>query len=136
MTLLLIDYYKVKNGGKGPNRTVDHVLLESPLVQVYCNIQVQVQKNFRHTHITTQHSQPDMRRTFDSLCEKLAKSSPHTVLLGRTSSLGIVDLNDKGREMMDKHELPKGELEREDDSLEEDTAQDIAEMDDVVVELL
>ena len=38
--------------------------------------------------------------------------------------------------MMDKHELPKGELEREDDSLEEDTAQDIAETDDVVVELL
>jgi len=78
-----------------------------------------------------------MKRTFNSLCERLAKSSPHVVLLGRTSQLEIVDLNDKGREMMDKHELPKGEQEREDDSLlEEDTMQDLAETDDVIVELL
>ncbi|KAF9231987.1 hypothetical protein BU15DRAFT_81749 [Melanogaster broomeanus] len=41
------------NGGKGSNHTVQRILLESPLVQVYRNIQGMVQQTFEHTHLTT-----------------------------------------------------------------------------------
>lgn len=45
-------FMKVKNGGKGPNCTLEQILLESPLIQAYWNAQMMIQKNFLHTHFT------------------------------------------------------------------------------------
>lgn len=41
---------QVKNGGKNSNRSVERIILESPLVQVYRNLQGLVQRDFSHAH--------------------------------------------------------------------------------------
>ncbi|KAG1718191.1 hypothetical protein EDB19DRAFT_1621064, partial [Suillus lakei] len=46
-------FTKVKNGGKGPNCTVERIFLESPLVQAYRNAQTMIQKNFLLAHLTS-----------------------------------------------------------------------------------
>ncbi|KIK75702.1 hypothetical protein PAXRUDRAFT_93458, partial [Paxillus rubicundulus Ve08.2h10] len=72
-------FMKVKNGGKGSNRTVQRILLESPLVQVYHNIQWMVQQTFEHTHLTTNRADLDMTKTFSKMLEQFALNSPHVV---------------------------------------------------------
>ncbi|KAI6134580.1 hypothetical protein EDD17DRAFT_1783097 [Pisolithus thermaeus] len=62
-------FTKVKNGGKNSNRSVERIILESPLVQVYRNLQGLVQQSFGHTHLTTNHAAPNMRKTFAKLQE-------------------------------------------------------------------
>ncbi|KIK75245.1 hypothetical protein PAXRUDRAFT_786856 [Paxillus rubicundulus Ve08.2h10] len=59
---------QVKNGGKVSNHTVERILLESPLVQVYRNIQTLIQKNFDHTHLSSKHGDVDMAKSFKKLC--------------------------------------------------------------------
>ncbi|KAG1731093.1 uncharacterized protein EDB91DRAFT_1059035 [Suillus paluster] len=44
-------YTKVIHGGKDSNCTVDHIILESPLIQVYHNLQC-VLKKTSCTHIS------------------------------------------------------------------------------------
>ncbi|KIJ15266.1 hypothetical protein PAXINDRAFT_11806 [Paxillus involutus ATCC 200175] len=73
-------FTKVKNGGKGSNRTVQQILLKSPLVQVYRNIQGMVQQTFEHTHLTTNHADLDMTKTFSKMLEQFALNSPHVMM--------------------------------------------------------
>ncbi|KAL4066011.1 hypothetical protein J3A83DRAFT_4360327 [Scleroderma citrinum] len=70
-------FTKVKNGGKGPNWTVEQIILESTLATI--------QKNFLHSHLTTKHANPDMTRTFANIASILAVHSPHTFIVGRKS---------------------------------------------------
>ncbi|KAI9460696.1 hypothetical protein HD554DRAFT_2206865 [Boletus coccyginus] len=85
-------FTKVKNGGMGPNRTVEQIILESPLMQAYRNAQAMIQKNFWHTHLTTKHGDPKMTKTFAGLTTRLEVYSPHT----------IIDMVEKERELMEK----------------------------------
>ncbi|KAI6020767.1 hypothetical protein PISMIDRAFT_69800, partial [Pisolithus microcarpus 441] len=88
-------FTKVKNGGKNSNRSVEWIILESPLVQVYQNLQGLVQQSFGHTHLTTNHAAPNMRKTIARLQEQLTLNSPHTVLAGRKSQYLVDDLSKK-----------------------------------------
>ncbi|KAI6108567.1 hypothetical protein EDD16DRAFT_1488200 [Pisolithus croceorrhizus] len=72
-------FTKVKNGGKGSNHSVKWIILESPVVQVYWNLQALAQQDFGHTHLTTNHAPPDMRKTFAKVQERLALNSPHKI---------------------------------------------------------
>ncbi|KAF9234422.1 hypothetical protein BU15DRAFT_14021, partial [Melanogaster broomeanus] len=89
-------FTKVKNGGKGSNRSIERIILESPLVQVYRNVQGIIERNFELTHLTTNHAAPDMKKTFMKLLKHLALNSPHEVTIGRKSHHGISDLHDEG----------------------------------------
>jgi len=93
---------QVINGGKGSNRTVDRIILESPLVQVYRNLHTVFQRNFMHTQLTTQHAEVNMEKTFLEVCKHLSKHSPHEVQNGRKSKYNIPDLTSRGAGMMDK----------------------------------
>ncbi|KAG1796230.1 uncharacterized protein HD556DRAFT_1431369 [Suillus plorans] len=101
-------YTKVIHGGKGPNRTIDRIILESPLVQVYRNLQRVFEENFLHLHLTTRHTIVDMTRTFNELCRYIAQHSPHELVLGRKSKHSIPDLYSKGLELIDKQCLDAG----------------------------
>ncbi|KAI6119144.1 hypothetical protein EDD16DRAFT_1519546 [Pisolithus croceorrhizus] len=57
-------FTKVKNGGKGSNWSVEQIITELPLVEVYHSLQASVQQNFGHTHLATNHLLPDMRKTY------------------------------------------------------------------------
>ncbi|KAF8836715.1 hypothetical protein BDN67DRAFT_910593, partial [Paxillus ammoniavirescens] len=74
-------FMKVKNGEKVSNCTVQQILLKSPLVQVYRNIQGMVQQTFEHTHLTINHTDPDMTKTFSKMLEQFALNSPHGVTI-------------------------------------------------------
>ncbi|KAI6002197.1 hypothetical protein F5J12DRAFT_688843, partial [Pisolithus orientalis] len=89
-------FMKVKNGGKGSKHSVECIILESPLIQVYQNLQGLVQQNFSHTHLTTSHAAPDMRKTFTKIQEQLVLNSLHVVCLGRKTCHQVEDLYDKG----------------------------------------
>ncbi|KAG1892850.1 uncharacterized protein F5891DRAFT_986368 [Suillus fuscotomentosus] len=80
-------FTKVKNGGKGPNRTVERIFLESPLVHAYRNAQTMIQKNFLLAHLTAKHAGPNMRKTFELLSIQLAKQSPHIPTPSRKKSV-------------------------------------------------
>ena len=123
---------QAKNGGKGPNRTVEQIILESPLVQVYRNIQKIIQTDFGHTHLTSNHGAPNMVKTFSKLQEILRTSSPHTVHMGRKSRHVIDDLSDKGLAMMEK--VLSAEGNESENGLDRD--EDKADLEDVLVELL
>ncbi|KAG1880053.1 hypothetical protein F4604DRAFT_1578785, partial [Suillus subluteus] len=75
-------YTKVIHGGKGPNRTIDRIILESPLVQVYHNLQWVFEESFLHSHLTNQHAIVDMMQTFKKLCKYIVQHSPHEPVLG------------------------------------------------------
>lgn len=125
----------MKNGGKGPNRTVDRILLESPLVQAYQNAQAMIQKSFLHTHLTARHSDPNMMKTFEALMARFEMHSPHDIQVGRKSRHEIPDLMEKGQELMGK--AARGELEGGDaEQITDDSDNTAMGMDDVLVELL
>ncbi|KAF8121569.1 hypothetical protein EV363DRAFT_1457439 [Boletus edulis] len=127
-------FTKVKNGGKGSNRTVEWIILESPLVQIYRNVQGLVEKHFDLTHRSTEHTAPNMQRTFQSLQKKLALNSPHAVELGRRSGHEVEDLISKGRDMMEKAEQGDEEVIRSENEDNGDEGRPMLE--DVMVELL
>ncbi|KAG1837973.1 hypothetical protein DFJ58DRAFT_625596, partial [Suillus subalutaceus] len=93
-------YTKVYYRGKSSNHTIDRIILESPLVQVYHNLQRVFEENFLHSHLTTQHAIVDMTQTFIELCRYIAQHSPHEPVLGRKSKHSIPDLYTKGLELI------------------------------------
>lgn len=120
------------NGGKGPNRTVERIILESPLVQVYRNIQMMIEQTFDHTHRSTNHTDPIMTKTFQKLLEKLTLDSPHTIVAGRKTRHEIVDMHDKGRCMMEQ--AMRGE--EENTGCENEGEGVELSLDDIIVDLL
>ncbi|KIO00028.1 hypothetical protein M404DRAFT_153560 [Pisolithus tinctorius Marx 270] len=129
-------FTKVKNGGKGSNCSVERIILESPLVQVYRNLQGLVQQNFSHMHLTTSHAAPDMRKTFAKIQERLVLNSPHVVCLGRKTRHQVEDLYDKGREMMENAMRGEVLVENEGDAGDIFEEFEGSALDDIMVELL
>ena len=120
----------MKNGGKGSNRSIERIILELPLVQVYRNMQGVIEKHFELTHHTMNHTPPNMNKTFAKLLKHLSLNSPHIVSIGRKSRHQIDDLHNKWGDMAQK--MARGEWEAtENDSSESNRA----ELGDVMVEL-
>lgn len=114
------------NGGTGPNRNVDRIILESPLVQVYRNLHTAFEKNFMHAHLTSQHAEANMAKTFHEVCKHLSEHSPHTVQAGRKSLYIIPDLMSQGVGLMSK---VGG------DNIQDSSEEDRATFEDVIVEI-
>ncbi|KAF8120000.1 hypothetical protein EV363DRAFT_1408618 [Boletus edulis] len=124
--------HQVKNGGKGSNRTVERIILESPLVQVYRNLQKIVETNFDLTHLTTNHAAPVMAKTFKVLQDKLLSSTPHIVRCGRKSRHIIDDLGDKGLALLEKGI----QWEANEDTKGLEDSEDKAELEDVLADIV
>lgn len=92
------------NGGKSSNHTVDRIILESPLVQIYRNLHKTFEWNMLHSNVTNQHAEADMSQTFKQLCKYITAHSPHEQKLGRHSKYSVPDLLSKGQELLDKME--------------------------------
>lgn len=76
-----------------------------------------------------------MKKTFQSVQERLVLNSPHIVSLGRKSRCKIEDLKEKGHEMLEKAE--QGEAVLDEELENEDNGNDVhIELEDVIVELL
>ncbi|KAI6127281.1 hypothetical protein F5141DRAFT_997535, partial [Pisolithus sp. B1] len=53
-------FMKVIYSWKNSNHSIEWIILELPLVQVYWNLQGLVQQSFGHMHLTTNHAVPNM----------------------------------------------------------------------------
>lgn len=124
-------FTKVIHGSKYSNHTIDRILLELPLVQVYCSLHENFQKHFLHTHLSTRKNEANMMKTFGELCEYFKKYHPHKLQLGRSSKFCIDELIDVGHLLMEKGE---DELGREEHQGEPDSKSSLT-LDDLVVEL-
>ncbi|KIK92368.1 hypothetical protein PAXRUDRAFT_147505, partial [Paxillus rubicundulus Ve08.2h10] len=118
----------VIHGRKFSNRTIDHIILELPLVQVYRSLHSTFKKNFLHAHLTPQHTEVNMAKTIHQLCKYMMDHSPHKVKIGWKSKYSILDLISKGEELMEKTEKEDGTDKNE--GLESSTT-----VEDLVIEL-
>lgn len=115
----------MKNGGKGSNRSVARIILESPLVEIYQNVHAVVARNFMHMKQTTSHSDPNMTMTFEGLVEKMASSCPHIMTPGRSSAHSIPDLTEIGYNIIEKGEKSQPEGNNILDDLDQPDVEDI-----------
>lgn len=82
----------------GVTRTVDNIIKESVLIDVFRQSHLTLEKNLVLNHLTTHHTDPDMTETFRALHRHMAAetASPHQYTAGRTSKYKIPDFIDKG----------------------------------------
>ncbi|KAG2109075.1 hypothetical protein BD769DRAFT_1330201, partial [Suillus cothurnatus] len=76
------------------------IILESPLVQIYRNLHSNFQSNFLHNNLSAQHGESNMTKTFQALCTYMAAHSANEVKQGRMSHHRVPDLLAKGQELM------------------------------------
>lgn len=87
---------QVEHGGQFSNYTVERIIKESPLVQIYRNVRAAVDVNFRLTSLTTSHSDPNMTNTFKLLLNNFIKHKPHEFIKGRNTEYEVDSLIEKG----------------------------------------
>ncbi|EGO22208.1 hypothetical protein SERLADRAFT_350775, partial [Serpula lacrymans var. lacrymans S7.9] len=89
-------FIKFKNGGVGSNKMVERIILEPPLVQVYHNTHLTVEKNLLQSHLTSKHADTDMRKIFAILLKDMEINLAHNIKLGHKTRYVIPNLLDKG----------------------------------------
>ncbi|KAF4565704.1 hypothetical protein EYR40_002226 [Pleurotus pulmonarius] len=108
-------YTKVVYGGEGSNYTVDHILKDSPLVQVYRDIKLSMGENLFTTKLSSAHSYPDMTKTYKKVTDYLWKMAAHTFTAGRSCKYVVPDPMYMGLEAIDMKGLGVDTAESGDD---------------------
>ncbi|XP_006457382.1 hypothetical protein AGABI2DRAFT_79752 [Agaricus bisporus var. bisporus H97] len=93
-------YIKRIHGGQFSNRTVDRMIIESPLIETYKNIRQQFENMFCLDHKTTRHSPADMKATFEKLAEYMRKEQSNEFVTGRTAEYEVQDVMAVGMQKM------------------------------------
>ncbi|KII91006.1 hypothetical protein PLICRDRAFT_106940 [Plicaturopsis crispa FD-325 SS-3] len=85
-------YTKVIFAGGSSNKTIDHIVKESPLIELYRECHVTVENGFHLEHRTIRHAPPNMTKTLRKLREKLEhRTRPHVLSPARTSRYAVPD---------------------------------------------
>ncbi|KIJ09266.1 hypothetical protein PAXINDRAFT_87711 [Paxillus involutus ATCC 200175] len=84
-------YTKVIFAGKGSNWTIDHIVKESLLIELYRECHVLMENAFYIHSQTINHALPNMTKTLEKLCEEIKKNSPHIFKPGREADCVIHD---------------------------------------------
>jgi hypothetical protein len=93
---LLNMYIKRYYGGKDSNYSIDRIVDQSPLVEVYRDIRVQFEEMFCLTHKTTRHSPANMQLTFAKATRYMEKHRANELIPGRDSEYKITDMRLQG----------------------------------------
>ena len=84
-------HWKVIYGGTGSNRTIEHIIQESPLIELYHDCHVTVENGFHIEHHTIWHTHPDMTKTLRKLCAEIMRHSAHSFKASRRSKMCVPD---------------------------------------------
>lgn len=125
---------KVIYGGQYSNRTVERIIKESPLIQIFRNCHVSVEENFGLRHQTVQHAAPNMTKTLEELGQYIQSHKAHTWIPGRASTYCIPDVLDKGVELLIKRDDGEFDVDGDDVELQADVEGDI-DADDLSVDM-
>ena len=82
---------KSSQGGEGSNYQKERIIKESPLIEVYKNIRIQLQDTFQLSNHTSRHSLPDMTQTFAVLEQYMHEHKAFMYIPGRTASYTVPD---------------------------------------------
>ncbi|KAH8986836.1 hypothetical protein EDB86DRAFT_3065853 [Lactarius hatsudake] len=86
--------------GSGPNKNMDYICKQSPLIEVFQSCHVIVKKAFQLTHRTLKHAPPDMTTTIERLCTHMQSSGLCEFCCGRTVEQEIMDNIARGLEVV------------------------------------
>ncbi|KAF4604189.1 hypothetical protein EYR40_001372 [Pleurotus pulmonarius] len=89
-------YIKRIYGGKYSNHTKEHIISQSPLIQVYKDTRMQFEQMFCLEHKTIRHSPPKMTKTFQILAEYMRKEKVNEVVRGRKTKYMVPDVMGEG----------------------------------------
>ena len=103
--------FQVIYAGSGPNRTIDYICQQSPLIEVFRSCHVIVKSVFQLTHRTLKHTPPDMSMMIERLRLYMQPTSCHEFQKGRVVEREIVDCIMKGMQAVHarKTVLPEDE---------------------------
>ncbi len=93
--------WQVVYGGDGSNYTVEHILKDSPLVQVYRDIKLSMGENLFTMKLSSAHSYPDMTKTYKKITTYLSQMAAHIFTPGRTCKYSTPDPISVGLEAID-----------------------------------
>ncbi|TFK59389.1 hypothetical protein BDN72DRAFT_780820 [Pluteus cervinus] len=82
--------------GSGSNRTLDHIISQSPLIEVYKETRREFEEMFDINHNGTQHSKANMERTFLRLTTYMEQYGTVERIAGRGSTFALGDLVGSG----------------------------------------
>jgi hypothetical protein len=88
--------HQVTYSGKFSNKSVEHILNESPLVEIYRHIHDVFGESFCITKKTTSNHGPDMAKTYTALLNAIQREDTHIKVTGRNSDLDAGCLTNKG----------------------------------------
>ncbi|KAG1785763.1 uncharacterized protein HD556DRAFT_1249371, partial [Suillus plorans] len=84
-------YTKVIFAGTGPNRTIDHIIKQSPLIEVFRNCHVIMENAFYLKNRTIRHTHPDMAATIEKLRSHIQSTSSYMISQNRSAKRVIED---------------------------------------------
>ncbi|KAG1832262.1 hypothetical protein DFJ58DRAFT_671175 [Suillus subalutaceus] len=93
-------YTKVIFAGKGSNRTIQHIIQELPLIELYQACHVMVENGFHLQNCTIKHAPPNMVKTLEELKQEIQKCSPHKTKAGRTADYAVCNWIAAGIELL------------------------------------
>ncbi|KAL4245543.1 hypothetical protein ABKN59_010509 [Abortiporus biennis] len=88
-------YTKTINVTAGPNKTVENIIKESTLINVFRDTYTTLEKNLVLNHLTTLHAEPDMSITYHALLQHMERERPHEEKRGRSSDYMLCDMIDQ-----------------------------------------
>src|SRR6266702_7539001 len=91
MILTIMAPIQVIYAGNGPNRTMDYICQQSPLIEVFRSCHVIVESAFQLTHRTLKHTPPDMTTTIERLRAHLQMTDCCEFQKGRVVEREVMD---------------------------------------------
>lgn len=86
-------------GGAGPNRTLERIIEESILIELFRDCHVTIEKGF-HLEGTLHHSPPDMTKTLQVLAQEFKKTGHHVFKKGWNACFEAPDQLDIGSDLI------------------------------------
>ncbi|KAK7682119.1 hypothetical protein QCA50_014705 [Cerrena zonata] len=130
-------FTKTINGGDSSNYQKEHIIKESPLLEIYRNIQEQLQDMFESNQKGNLHSSPNMERTFQVLARYMEKTKASSVVPGRSAHYVVPDVMLEGMHILMTTNVESADVDQDTGDNEDESADkelEVEDRDDLLVE--